>query len=463
MLHQCNNNSSSQYYIANPYINIVADSTTVGVMSLDGTVIPASQFSPVAGTPYCHARMHLAYGAHTLDCAGAGTFSARVYGLGKWVGFTYNIDMVFDSLERCIPERHRDTVNYYDTVCQGEFYTAPGFIVYQSQTELPGLVTVVDSTVVDDTMVHYQILNLTVLPTNSSEAYGSIIAGDTLYYNGMPLTTAGDYTFVLTGANGCDSTVTFHLSYQSISLASSANGGCPGDEITITAEGTHLYNWSSIPYDAELDSQQGQNPITVHPEVTTTYQLLDASGNIISSVTVGVEPPPTLCVETNRDFIDFDHPVITLHDCSPDRYSSRWVFSDGYTLNGERARRQFYHPLPDTVTVTLHSCNRYNCCSDTTIGFHPEIRSVWFPNVFTPDEQQNNRFGAVTSCQTAEFEIFIYNRQGLIVWHSTDINTPWDGTRNGTPVPQGAYAYKWYLKDIHGDRWSGTGIVTLLR
>ena len=170
-----------------------------------------------------------------------------------------------------------------------------------------------------------------------------------------------------------------------------------------------------------------------------------------------------VCVEVNRDFIDFDHPVVTLHDCSPDRYSSTWVFSDGYTLNGERARRQFVHPLPDTVTVTLRSCNRYGCCADTTIGFRPLIRSVWFPNVFIPDGEQNNRFGAVTSCQVAEFELFVYNRWGLLVYHTTDILALWDGTRDGVPLSQGAYAYRWYLKDVYGDRWSGTGTVTLLR
>lgn len=463
MLHQCNNNTSSQFYIANPYINIVADSTTVGVLALDGAVIPASQFSPVAGAPYSHTRMHITYGPHTLDGGNAGTFAARVYGLGQWAGFSYNIDMLFDTIERCIPERHRDTVNHYDTVCQGHGYNGYGFDVTGAQTAVAGNIILTDSTTVDDTLVRYTSLTLTVLPNSTNEVSTSIVVGDTLVYCDSVITLAGDYIFTLTAANGCDSIIMLHITYQTIGLSASANGVCPGEEVTLTAEGTHIYYWGSTPYDPELDSQQGENPITVHPEVTTTYQLLDASGNIISSVTVGVEPPPTLCIETNRDFIDFDHPVVTLHDCSPDRYSSTWVFSDGYTLNGERARRQFVHPLPDTVTVTLRSCNRYGCCADTTIGFRPLIRSVWFPNVFIPDGEQNNRFGAVTSCQVAEFELFVYNRWGLLVYHTTDILALWDGTRDGVPLSQGAYAYRWYLKDVYGDRWSGTGTVTLLR
>ncbi len=477
MLHQCNNNPSSQYYIANPYINIIAENSVVGTLALDGTVIPASQFFPISGTSFSHARMHIDYGAHTLDGGGAGTFSARAYGLGQWVGFAYNIDMLVDTMERCLPQLHHDTITYSDSVCMGQPYLSPMEIVIGGTTYYPpsgliyvrpaetaeaGILERWSNWVVDDT-VHHIHLMLTVLPTYDTTLLLFLIPGDTVFFLGDTLTEACNRVYPLQTVYGCDSLVDLFLNYAEVTLSSNSQGGCPGEEVTLTAEGTHIFNWSSTPYDPELDSQQGQNPVIVHPNVTTTYNLNDASGHTITSVTVSVEPPPTLCIETNRDFIDFDHPVITLHDCSPDRYSSTWIFSDGYTLTGERARRQFSHPLPDTITVTLHSCNQFDCCTDTTIGFHTEIRSIWFPNIFTPGEDINNRFGPATSCQVAEFEIFIYNRWGLLVWHTTDLSTPWDGTHEGTPCPQGAYAYRWYLKDLHGDRWSGTGTVTLLR
>jgi gliding motility-associated-like protein len=304
---------------------------------------------------------------------------------------------------------------------------------------------------------------LTVLPTYDTTVLLFLIPGDTLFFLGDTLTQACNRTYPLQSVYGCDSLVDLFLNYADVTLSSSSQGGCPGLPVTLTAEGTRLFYWSSVPYDPELDSQQGQNPIIVHPAVTTVYQLIDASGNIITSFTVSVAPPPTLCIETNRDFIDFDYPVITLHDCSPDRYSSTWIFSDGRTLNGERARRQFSRPLPDTVTVTLHACNRYGCCTDTTIGFAPKIRSVWFPNIFTPDADNNNRFGCVTSMEVAEYEIIIFNRWGFEVWRSTDIQTLWDGTHDGTPMPQGAYVYRWYLIDRYGERNSGIGTVTLVR
>lgn len=478
MLHQCNNNPSSQYYIANPYINIIAENSAVGTLALDGTVIPASQFSPITGTSFSHTRMHIDYDAHTLDAGDAGTFSARAYGLGQWVGFTYNIDMLVDTMERCLPLLHHDTITYSDSVCMGLSYLSPMEIVCGNTTYLPpsGLIYVPSSEtaqpgtlqresnwVQDDTLVHHIHLTLTVLASAQDTLAMSLIAGDTLHFADTAITLAGTYTFRYTAQNGCDSVVTLIVGYEAAGLTASADGVCPGEEVTLTATGTHTFIWSAAPADPALDALQGQNPVSVHPTQTTTYSLLDAAGNTIASITVGVEPPPALCIESNRSFIDFDHPVLMLHDCSDDRHHTTWQYSDGPTLSGERARRHFQHPLPDSVSVTMTSCNRYNCCADTTVVFVTKIRSVWFPNIFFPDQENNNRFGCHTSFEVQEFEMTVYNRQGLLVWESDDIDLLWDGTHDGTPVPQGAYVYRWILTDIYGERRNGLGTVTLIR
>ena len=57
----------------------------------------------------------------------------------------------------------------------------------------------------------------------------------------------------------------------------------------------------------------------------------------------------------------------------------------------------------------------------------------------------------------------IYNRQGLLVYHTTDPSATWDGTREGEPCPQGAYVYHWHVKDAYGYVKNGTGTVTLIR
>ena len=140
-----------------------------------------------------------------------------------------------------------------------------------------------------------------------------------------------------------------------------------------------------------------------------------------------------------------------------------WTFSDGITLNAGKARRQFHHPLPDRVEVTLRSCNRWNCCADTTFTLRSLIRSVWFPNAFTPGEETDNRFGCTASFDIVEYGLCIYNRQSLLIYNTIDPAATWDGSRNGQPCPQGTYAYYWHARDAVDYHQTGAGSVTLIR
>lgn len=176
-----------------------------------------------------------------------------------------------------------------------------------------------------------------------------------------------------------------------------------------------------------------------------------------------VDCVPRLCVETVRDFLDYDHPVLTLYSCTDSVEQAQWLFSDGYVANGTRVQRELQHPLPDSVGVTLRTFDRNGCYGDTSMTFPLKIRSAWFPNAFTPDGEDNRTFGCTTSMAVADFSLTVYNRHGLLVWSTTNVDEPWDGRRDGTPMPQGTYVYAWHLKDTQGDYKEGVGTVLLLR
>lgn len=165
------------------------------------------------------------------------------------------------------------------------------------------------------------------------------------------------------------------------------------------------------------------------------------------------------CVElsfvTNRDFIDFDYPVLTLEDRSSYSARSLWEFSDGFTIRYPRARRQFHHPLPDSIGVRLTSCNAQDCCADTAFTVYLKVRSVWFPNMITRGEE----FGMVTSCEVKDYDLTVFNRRGQTVFHTTDPTAKWDTAQ----MPQGAYVYQYFLRDTAGDIYHGMGTVTVLR
>lgn len=364
-----------------------------------------------------------------------------------------------DSMVTVVLAVRADTVVHLDTTCQGVPYSGWGFSVANPQADM----ALDRDTVVDGQPHHYRLL-LTVLPSPRTTLTDTIALGDTLRYADTAITSAGTYLFRFTAANGCDSTVALTVVYMLVEINADKDGICPGEQVTLTASGTNVFIWTSSPYDASLDAQQGLNPITVSPSATTTYSLVDANGATVAMFTVGIDNAPALCIDVNHSELDFDNPVLIFTDCSEGRHHTVWTFADGSLFSGERLRRQFRHPLPDSVIVTMTTCNQYDCCVDTTIALPMKIRSIWFPNIFTPNAESNNRFQCFTSFDVESFSLVIYNRWGLELWSTDDINQPWDGRRaDGTPCPQGAYVYRYWMTSPDGTFKSGIGTITILR
>lgn len=440
------------------YLCVICDTAWDSSMHLDGQPIPE-------GTTIGRYRVHRRPLAGNENHSGVhhlhndnGPFTGYTYGLEYYESYAFPLGFGLNPFNAM-----HDTLQCLDTVCQLQQYSGYGFSISSTETSSAGTLERWRISSSGDTVHHYH-LTLTVLPAADTNIFGWIVLGDTIFYNGDTLTERGDYSYHFTAANGCDSTLVLHLEYGESILTASTDGICPGDSVILNAAGTLSPWWSATPPDTSLVAQQGHTPIVVRPQQTTSYCLFSSEGgDLIDCIVVGVEPPPTLCVELSLPFIDFDSPTVYFTDCSEGGASSTWCFDDGITLNGAYSRRQFNHPLPDSVVVTLQTCNRYHCCADTTFSIHKKIRSIWWPNVFTPDEEQNNRFGCTVTYEIVAFEMHIYNRQGLLVYHTTDPSATWDGTHEGKPCPQGAYVYHWHAKYAYGYVKNGVGTVTLIR
>lgn len=89
----------------------------------------------------------------------------------------------------------------------------------------------------------------------------------------------------------------------------------------------------------------------------------------------------------------------------------------------------------------------------------------WAPNVIVPsDEVEKNRvFKLFFSSTVTDFRIQIYNRGGRLLYTGTDPDFEWDGTHNGTQLPQGAYVWVAKFRDTDGSLHQERGTVTILR
>lgn len=88
---------------------------------------------------------------------------------------------------------------------------------------------------------------------------------------------------------------------------------------------------------------------------------------------------------------------------------------------------------------------------------------VIIPNTFTPNNDGVNDYWNIP--HISDFpgaEVSIYDRDGLLVYHSINYSRPFDGTYNGKPLPVGTY---YYIVDLKSSECFGkvAGFLALIR
>jgi gliding motility-associated-like protein len=97
--------------------------------------------------------------------------------------------------------------------------------------------------------------------------------------------------------------------------------------------------------------------------------------------------------------------------------------------------------------------------------------SAFLPNLFSPNGDGMNDAFMLRSTHVESVNLRIYNRQGLLIYETRDVEeatqTGWDGTANGEPQPPGSYV--WILEGTFNDgsplliEGKTKGSITLIR
>ena len=111
-----------------------------------------------------------------------------------------------------------------------------------------------------------------------------------------------------------------------------------------------------------------------------------------------------------------------------------------------------------TVSGFIGAC-AYSDAVTVTVGNPLEV-----PNSFTPNDDGFNDVWSIPDLIPYDrARMLVYDRWGQIVFRSTGYPQPWDGKRNGKPVPEGAYYYTIDLNDVGLNLPTITGSLTLVR
>jgi gliding motility-associated-like protein len=122
---------------------------------------------------------------------------------------------------------------------------------------------------------------------------------------------------------------------------------------------------------------------------------------------------------------------------------------------------------PGNYDVTLLVTNNYGC-QDSVVHevVIQGIYTLYAPNAFTPDGDGKNDVFYILGegYDPEEFEYFIFNRWGEVVFHASSMAVGWDGTHNNQPAKNDVYVWKIKSKDNWTKETFETyGHVTLIR
>lgn len=102
------------------------------------------------------------------------------------------------------------------------------------------------------------------------------------------------------------------------------------------------------------------------------------------------------------------------------------------------------------------------------IAFSNQVKAeptftLYIPEAFTPNGDGLNDVFKVVSLEYDRYHIVIYDRWGDKVFESYQAENGWDGRKNGTLLPIGAYVYQLTITSKGGLDWSKTGQVILAK
>jgi gliding motility-associated-like protein len=297
------------------------------------------------------------------------------------------------------------------------------------------------------------------------------VGGYTYDWAGSPSSTAtannlgaGQYTAIITDANGCQHSVSILITEPSeiIVTTSSVSATCGLEDGSVTANGfggtgNLSYNWGNIGTGGTInDIGAGSYTVTV----------TDANG-CTSNATVNVTTINTPQAAIEANVLEGYMPLgVVFTNLSTNGSIYNWDFGDGGSFSSS-STESVNHIFNNqgTYTVVLTITNEGGCTDAAFVEILVyDLAILNIPDVITPNGDGLNeefKFG-FNSIKT--FECAIYNRWGNEVYRWSDLTKGWNGkNKGGQDEPEGTYYYVIKAEGFDGTVYDLDGHLTILR
>lgn len=332
-------------------------------------------------------------------------------------------------------------------------HTDDRHVVCDSLRWIDGNLYLADTVGVNDTLAtvfgcdSVVTLQLTVNPSKHYIDIDTSCEGTPYLFRGRYCTSTGYYADTLATTEHCDSVLGVNLTVMPLPRISIDTGhDCNTRYYVLQAYSNVNYIWwLSTPYDSTLNGQSHANIVKVSPDTITTYRLYadyrpQPLCPNITEVTLSPFTMPEAQMRVAPRILNSNNLSFEARDVGKEYVWRQWFIDDELLDWTGRVIYSTADADADTVSVMLVVGD--SRCTDTALTMIPiEHTDLVVPNAFTPGVETNREF-YVHGYHIARFEINIYNRRGVLVYRSDDINGRWDGRNlEGHDCPSGNYVY----------------------
>jgi gliding motility-associated-like protein len=290
---------------------------------------------------------------------------------------------------------------------------------------------------------------------------------------------AGLNTITYEIAGGCGDLQTYDILVHAtpiVNFVADNIVGCAPVDVTFTNLSTPLGS-SNVWSFGNLDSSwMTTGPTTTYNtpdcfDVTLTVTQNGCTNSLTIQSLVCVQDVPDAGFLVNSVGADIFDPEFIFSNTSTNADTYFWDFGDDESSSLEDPIHM-YPQVASGYDVCLIASNSIDeSCADTicvpiTVD---ELLIYYLPNTFTPDGDSYNEYFQpifTSGYDPYDFNMFIYNRWGEIIWESHDSTVGWDGTYGGGQkiAQDGTYTWKIDFKTSKNDeRVMSTGSVNIIR
>lgn len=225
---------------------------------------------------------------------------------------------------------------------------------------------------------------------------------------------------------------------------------CEGDDLQLSATGGGSYEWMP---EAGLDDPEIANPIA-SPVTPVTYKLTVTGNNSCiaeDSVFINVQYRPGVTVTPDSHAIEIGGSVQTF--VTIDQENTEYFWSPDYRMSCNNCLEPWFSPL-ETQQYVLTVSDSLGCFTDE---YYVDVEvsrefTLDVPKAFTPEGAPANQVVYVKGKGIKNLVDFrIYNRWGVCVFRTDDIDEGWNGMYKGELQDIDTYTY--YVK---AEMWDGS-------